>query len=76
MVAVDPRGPTALLVVAAWAEGGVRSRVAARITFTQDVTRPDRIMVPAAGLDEITDLIRSLLEQVRTYPGDAPVTEG
>jgi hypothetical protein len=74
MVPVDARGPTAILVVAAWAEG-VRSRVAARITFTQDVTRSERVMVTASGLDEITDVIRSLLEQVRADPGDAAVTD-
>ena len=52
MVGAAARQPTAVLVVSAWHEGAP-PRLAARITYTLDVTRPDRVVVTAAGVDEI-----------------------
>jgi hypothetical protein len=66
--------PRALLVVHAWLHG-TPPRVVARITSTLDVTRPDRVTVSAAGLDEITTEVRRWLEAVaEAQPGDERVT--
>jgi nuclear transport factor 2 (NTF2) superfamily protein len=69
------RAPTALLVVSAWREGAP-PRLAARITYTFDVTWRDRVTVTAAGVDEILAVIqRWLREADSSKSGDAPVTE-
>lgn len=76
MVGAAVRQPTAVLVVSAWREG-TPPRVAARITYTLDVTRPDRVTATAAGVDEIEAVVRRWLGEVESYrpSGDAPVTE-
>jgi hypothetical protein len=76
MVGAAAREPAAVLVVAAWHEGAP-PRVVARITYSLDVTRADRVTVTAAGLDEIETAIQRWLHQVAAMrvPGDAPVTE-
>jgi hypothetical protein len=76
MVGAAAREPTAVLVVAAWHEG-VPPRLAARITYSLDVTREDRVTVTAAGLDQIETVIQRWLHQVAALraAGDAPVTE-
>ena len=76
MVGGAARKPAAVLVVAAWQEG-VPARLAARITYTLDATRADRVTVTAAGVDEITAVVRQWLSEVAASPsaGDVPVTE-
>ena len=76
MVGAAVRQPTAVLVVSAWREG-MPARVAARITYTLDVTQPDRVTVTAAGVDEIEAVVRRWLEDVQSSrpAGDAAVTD-
>jgi hypothetical protein len=75
MVGAAGRQPTAVLVVSAWHEGEP-PRVAARITYSVDVTRADRVTVTAAGVDEITTIVQRWLHEVAAIrsAGDAPVT--
>jgi hypothetical protein len=70
------REPAAVLVVAAWHEGEP-PRLAARITYSLDVTRADRVTVTAAGVDEIETIVHRWLHQVDELraAGDATVTE-
>jgi hypothetical protein len=70
------RQPAAVLVVAAWHEGAP-PRVVARITYSLDATREDRVTVTAAGLDEIETTVQRWLHQVAALraDGDATVTE-
>jgi hypothetical protein len=63
MVGAAGRQPAAVLVVAAWHEGEP-PRVAARITYSLDVTRADRVTVTAAGVDEIETTVQRWLHQV------------
>jgi len=65
-----------VLVVAAWHEGAP-PRVAARITYTLDVTHPERITVTAAGAEEIAAVVERWLGELAASPssGDVPVTE-
>jgi hypothetical protein len=77
MVGATARKPAAVLVVAAWQEG-VPPRVAARITYTLDVTRADRVTVTAAGVEEIATVVRQWLNELAAAArgsGDVPVTE-
>jgi hypothetical protein len=76
MLGAAAREPAAVLVVAAWHEGEP-PRVAARITYSLDVTRQDRVTVTAAGVDEIETIVQRWLHQVAALRagGDAPVTE-
>lgn len=76
MVGVAARKPAAVLVVAAWQEGEP-PRVAARITYTLDVTRAERVTVTAVGVEEIATVVRQWLEQLAAArsAGDVPVTE-
>jgi hypothetical protein len=76
MVGPAARPRTALLVVSAWHEGARRELVA-RVTYTLDVTQPERITVTAAGVDEIDGVVRRWLEDVDAsrQGGDAWVTE-
>jgi hypothetical protein len=70
------RQPTAVLVVAAWHEG-VPPRVVARITYSLDVARAERVTVTAAGVDEIETTVQRWLHQVAAMraAGDASVTD-
>jgi hypothetical protein len=63
MARLAAREPTAVLVVAAWLHG-TPPRVAARITYTHDVSRPEREVVTASGMDEITAVVRRWLDDV------------
>ena len=76
MVGAAAREPAAVLVVAAWHEG-VPPRLAARITYSLDASRNDRVEVTAAGVDEIEAVVHRWLRQVveMRAAGDAPVTE-
>ena len=75
MVGPAPRRPTAVLVMSAWGEGAP-ARLAARITYTLDVTQGDRVTVTAAGIDEIDAVVRRWLREAEAYrTGDATVTE-
>lgn len=76
MVSAEPREPTAVVVVSAWREG-VPPRLAARITYTLDATKQDRVTVTAAGVDEIAAVVTRWLRDVEAHArsGDAPVTE-
>ena len=76
MVGAAAREPTALLVVAAWHEGAP-PRIAARITYTVDTSRPDRVTVRVAGRDEITSAVSEWLAQVEAAARrrDAAVTD-
>jgi hypothetical protein len=76
MVSAAPREPTAVLVVSAWREG-VPPRLVARITYTIDVTRRDRVTVTAAGVDEIGAVVRQWLHaaEASDRSGDTPVTD-
>jgi hypothetical protein len=76
MVGAAAREPTALLVVAAWREG-TPPRLAARITYTVDTSRPGRVTVTAAGVDEIAAAVSEWLDQVEAAAGsgDAAVTD-
>jgi hypothetical protein len=76
MVGAAAREPTALLVVAAWHEG-VPPRIAARITYTVDTSRPGRVTVTAAGVDEIAAAVTEWLDQISRAAGrrDAAVTD-
>ena len=76
MVGAAGRQPAAVLVVAAWHEGEP-PRIAARITYSLDVTRADRVTVTAAGVDEIETIVQRWLHQVAAMrvAGDATVTE-
>jgi len=76
MAGAAAREPTALLVVAAWREG-TPPRIAARITYTVDTSRPGRVSVVAAGADEIAAAVSEWLDQIETAAGrrDAPVTD-
>lgn len=76
MLGPAPRRPTAVLVMSAWREGAP-PRLVARITYTFDVTAPDRVTVTAAGLDEIESVVRHWLSgaEASDGPGDANVTE-
>jgi hypothetical protein len=76
MVGAAAREPTALLVVAAWREG-TPPRIAARITYTVDTSRPGRVTVTAAGADEIAAAVKEWLDQIDRAAGrrDAAVTD-
>ena len=76
MVGAAARSPTAVLLVSAWHEGEPPI-VAARITYTLDVRRSDRVTVTAAGVDELDAVVRRWLQEVEAYRrgGDARVTE-
>jgi hypothetical protein len=65
-----------VLVVRAWLHGDPPS-VAARITYTVDVSRPDRVTVAVAGEDELARVISRWLHEVvaGATTGDGPVTE-
>jgi hypothetical protein len=63
MARLAAREPTAVLIVAAWLHG-TPPRVAARITYTHDVTRPEREVVTASGVDEITAVVRRWHEEL------------
>jgi hypothetical protein len=63
MARLAAREPTAVLVVAAWLHGAP-PRVAARITYTHDVSRSEREVVTASGVDEITAVVRRWLDDV------------
>ena len=63
MARLAAREPTAVLVVAAWLHG-TPPRVAARISDPHDVTRPEREVVAASGVDEITAVVRRWLDDV------------
>jgi hypothetical protein len=67
---------TAVLVLTVWLHGDP-AKVAARIICTRDVSRPERVVVTAAGSDQIAGVVRSWLDQfVRTAgSGDGPVTK-
>lgn len=76
MVRAAARKPTALLVVAAWAEGSP-PRLAARITYTVDASRVPRATVTAAGAGEIAAVVRDWLAEVEAAARrrDAAVTD-
>ena len=76
MVGGVARKPTALLVVAAWREGSP-PRLAARITYTIDAARPERVTVTAAGADEIAAAVNDWLNEIEkaARPRDAAVTD-
>ena len=76
MAGAATRKPTAILVVAAWYEGEP-PRVAARITYTSDASRPSLVTVTAAGPDEITSAVGEWLSQAEAAPTrrDAAVTD-
>lgn len=63
MVGAAPRKPTAVIVVSAWREG-VPPRLAARITYTIDVSKPERATVTAAGPQEIAAAVARWLQEV------------
>ncbi len=75
MARTAAREPAAVLVVSAWREGEP-PRVAARITYTLDVTQAERVTVTAAGVEEIGAVVRRWLDEVQASgdAGDAPVT--
>lgn len=75
MVAAAARQPTAVLVVSAWHEG-TPPRLTARITYTLDVTGPERVIVVAAGTDDIVAVVRRWLREVEASGrgGDESVT--
>jgi hypothetical protein len=61
--------------MSAWREGAP-PRLAARITYTLDATKRDRVIVTAAGIDEIDAVVRRWLRDAEAYrTGDATVTE-
>ena len=66
MVGAAARKPTALLVVAAWPEGAP-PRLSARITYTIDATRPERVTVTAVGAEEIAAWVGEWLNKVETH---------
>jgi len=71
------REPTAVLVVSVWREGSP-PRLAARITYTLDVTQSQRVTDTVAGVAEIDEVVRRWLHEVEAaqqQAGDAPVTE-
>jgi hypothetical protein len=76
MVGAAARQPTAVLVVSAWYEGAP-PRLAARITSTLDVTRPERVVVVVAGEDELVRVVRRWVADVAASApsGDASVTD-
>lgn len=76
MAGAAAREPTALLVVAAWHEG-TPPRLAARITYTVDSSKPGRVSVLAAGADEIAAAVHEWLGEIEKATGrrDAPVTD-
>jgi hypothetical protein len=76
MVGAAAREPTALLVVAAWREGAP-PRIAARITYTVDTSRAERVSVLASSADEIAAAVSEWLDQIEKAAGrrDAPVTD-
>ena len=76
MVGAAGRKPTALLVVAAWREGS-QPRLAARITYTIDAARPERVTVTAAGPEEIAAVVKDWLDEIDRAAGrrDAAVTD-
>jgi hypothetical protein len=63
MVGAGAGRPTGVLVVSAWYEGEPPI-LAARITYTLDVTVPDRITITAAGLDAIDGVVRKWLREI------------
>ena len=63
MAGAAAREPTALLVVGAWHEGAP-PRLAARITYTVDTSRPGRVTVTAAGADEIAAAVNKWLDEI------------
>jgi hypothetical protein len=75
MARLAAREPTAVLVVAAWLHGSPPV-VAARITYTLDVSQPERSVVTVVGVDEIAGVVRTWLDDVRMLApaGDGPVT--
>lgn len=76
MVGAAARQPTAVLVVSAWYEGAP-PRLAARITSTLDVTRPERVVVVVTGAEEIVGVVRRWVADIAASeaPGDASVTD-
>jgi hypothetical protein len=72
MARLAAREPTAVLVVAAWLHG-TPPRVAARITYTHDVTRPEREVVAASGVDEIAAVVRRWLDDVAGRASESEV---
>jgi hypothetical protein len=75
MVGLAPRRPTAVLVVSAWREGAPPV-LAARITYTLDVTGDDRVTLVASGVEEIEAAVRRWLRDADAFrTGDATVTE-
>ena len=76
MAGAATRKPTALLLVAAWHEGAP-PRLAARITYTVDASRPGRVTVTVAGADEITSAVSEWLAQLEAVATrrDAAVTD-
>jgi hypothetical protein len=76
MVGATARKPTALLVVAAWHEGAP-SKLAARITYTVNTARPERVTRMAAGPDAIAAVVSEWLDGVERAAGgrDAAVTD-
>jgi hypothetical protein len=76
MAGAATRKPTAILVVAAWHEGEP-PRLAARITYTLDASRPSLVTVTAVGSDEITSAVVEWLSQAEaaTTRRDAAVTD-
>jgi hypothetical protein len=76
MVGAPTRKPTAVLVVTVWHEGAP-PRLAARITYTVDVSKPGRVTLTAAGMEEITAAVAEWHEQIEaaTKRCDATVTD-
>jgi hypothetical protein len=76
MVGGVARKPTALLVVAAWREGSP-PRLAARITYTIDATRPGRVTLTAAGPEDIAGAVNDWLGEIAKAERrrDAAVTD-
>jgi len=64
--------PSAVLVVRAWVHGSP-PRIAARVTYTPDVTQPERVTRTVAGADAIGAVVQGWLDELgRPRP---PVTD-
>jgi hypothetical protein len=63
MAGTTARTPTRVLVISAWHEGEPPV-LAARITYTLDVTLSDRATVTVAGVDAIGAVVRRWLNEV------------
>jgi hypothetical protein len=72
--AAGPNPSTATLLIRAWLHGDP-PQVAARLTYTRDLTDPERVSVTVAGEDEISALVRRWLEELAGGVGDGPVTQ-